>query len=154
MVANCTRLKLGVPAPARDLYIGPTARRIVEAVDWARARGIPVDLYFISAMHGLVREWDVLEPYDATLSTMSTEEIKRWARARGIPDAFRRLTRSATVVLTVSRPYFVAVEEATCGENVYVLAPYRACGRWIKTGHFNKHVALKRLLLELSEERR
>ncbi len=149
VVANCTKLKLSAPAPARELYVGPTARRIVEAVDWARSRGIRVGLHFISAMYGLVGEWDVLEPYDATLSGMGPEEARRWSRERGVLDAFRRLAEGATVILAVSRPYYAAVEEAVCGGDVYVLAPYRACGRWIRTGNFDRHVALKRLLVEL-----
>ncbi|ACB40810.1 DUF6884 domain-containing protein [Pyrobaculum neutrophilum] len=151
VVTNCTAEKLGVAAPARELYRGPSVRRIAKVVDEARAAGIPAALYIISARYGLVREDEVLEPYDETLSGRSPEEIKSWARAVGLLDAVDKLAERSTVVVVASKPYYTAVEEVVCRRGLYVLAPYRACGRWIKTGNFNKHIALRSLLMSLSD---
>jgi len=149
VVTNCTGEKLGVAIPARQLYRGPSVQRIAKAVDEARAAGVPVSLYIISAKYGLVHENQVLEPYDETLSGLPPDEIKRWARRIGVVDGVERLAQSSTVILVASKPYYTAVEEVVCRYDLYVLSPYRACGRWIKTGNFNKHLTLKKLLFEL-----
>lgn len=147
IVTNCTKAKLNSPAPARYLYKGPSVTRIVKVVDEARRAGIPTALYIISAKYGLAGEYDVLEPYDETLSGKPPRVIKKWAVETGVLNAFRQLASRYRTVLVVSRPYFLAVEEAVCEHDVYVLAPYKtSCGRWIKTGNFDRHLALKRLL--------
>jgi hypothetical protein len=149
VVANCTKEKLNVAAPARELYRGPSVRRVVKVVDEVRAAGAPVTLYIISAKYGLVREDQVLEPYDETLSGRPPHEIKMWARRIGVVEAIERLAQVSTVVLVVSKPYYTTIEDVACAYDPYVLSPYKACGRWIKTGNFNKHLALKKLLFEL-----
>jgi hypothetical protein len=149
VVANCTGEKLNVGAPARQLYRGPSVQRIVKVVDEVRAAGAPVALYIISAKYGLVHEDQVLEPYDETLSGRPLHEIKTWAQQTGVVEAMERLAQASTVVLVVSKPYYTAVEDVVCAYDPYVLSPYKACGRWIKTGNFNKHLALKKLLFEL-----
>lgn len=149
VVANCTKEKLNVAAPARQLYRGPSVWRVVKVVDEVRAAGAPVALYIISAKYGLVREDQVLEPYDETLSGRPPHEIKMWARQIGVVEAIERLTQVSTVILVVSKPYYTAVEDVVCTYDPYVLSPYRACGRWIKTGNFDKHIALRRLLFQL-----
>jgi hypothetical protein len=153
VVTNCAGEKLGVAAPARLLYRGPSVQRVAKAVDEVRAHGVPVSLYIISAKYGLVHEDQVLEPYDETLSGLPLEEIKRWARRVGVVEGVERMARSSTVILVASKPYYTAVEEVVCRYGLYVLSPYKACGRWIKTGNFDKHLALKKLLLELWKQR-
>lgn len=150
IVTNCTAEKLKVPAPARDLYIGPSVRRVVKVVDAARGQGASISLYIMSARYGLVHEWQVLEPYDETLSGRSIDEIKKWAYASGVLEDFKRLVENSVVVLVVSKPYYIAVEDVVCQNDVYVLSPYRACGKWIKTGNFDKHRFLAKLLIELT----
>jgi len=149
VVANCTKEKLNVAAPARQLYRGPSVWRVVKVVDEVRAAGAPVALYIISAKYGLVREDQVLEPYDETLSGRPPHEIKMWARQIGVAEAIERLAQVSTVILVVSKPYYTAVKDVVCAYNPYVLSPYRSCGRWIKTGNFDKHIALRRLLFQL-----
>ncbi|ABL87304.1 conserved hypothetical protein [Pyrobaculum islandicum DSM 4184] len=151
IVTNCTAEKLRVAAPARELYRGPSVRRIVKVLDEVRSAGVPAALYIISARYGLVHENQVLEPYDVTLSGRSPEEIKKWARSVGLLNAIAELIENSTVILVVSKPYYIAVEEAVCSHGVYILAPYRACGRWIKTGNFNKHIVLRELLYKLAK---
>lgn len=149
VVTNCTGEKLSFACPARELYRGPSVQRVVKVVDEAKSQGMPVSLYIVSARYGLVREHDVLKPYDETLSGRSPEEIKRWAHAVGLPAAFQRLAEAATVILVVTKAYYIAVEDVACQYDVYVLAPFKACGRWIKTGNFDRHIALRKLLKSL-----
>jgi hypothetical protein len=113
VVTNCTGKKLGVAAPARLLYRGPSVQRVAKAVDEVRAHGVPVSLYIISAKYGLVHEDQVLEPYDETLGGLPPEEIKRWARRVGVVEGVERMARSSTVILVASKPYYTAVETST-----------------------------------------
>jgi len=153
VVTNCTASKLKVAGPARELYTGPSVQRVVRVVDEARSRGIPATLYIISARYGLVHENDIIEPYDETLSGKRPEEIKAWARRTGLHAAFQKIADVATVILVVSKPYYIAVEDVACQSDIYVLAPYKACGKWIKTGNFNKHLVLRKLLFSLWSKR-
>lgn len=147
VVTNCTKEKLSEPAPARELYRGPSVARIVKIVDEVREMGMRVDLFVISAKYGLLHENQVIHPYDETLSGRA--EVKKWAREMGLPQRFRKLMESRTVALVVTKPYYIAVEEAVCDGEVYVLSPYRpTCGVWIKTGNFNKHIKLREWLIQ------
>ncbi|MFN3803900.1 MAG: DUF6884 domain-containing protein [Pyrobaculum sp.] len=145
VVTNCTREKLSRPAPARELYRGPSVKNVVKVVDEVRARGVDVRLYIISAKYGLVREDEILEPYDETLGGRPLPEIKRWAREVRLLEKFRDLR--GVIFLTASRSYYHAVEEAICEKEVYVLSRFRpSCGKWVKTGNFDKHKVLRNLL--------
>ncbi len=149
VVANCTAKKLPHAAPARELYRGPSIRRVVSVIDGARKRGVVVELYVISAKHGLVHESEVLEPYDETIANWPRERIKEWAREGDLLEKFQKLTATRTVFLVVTRPYYFAVEDVVCENNVYVLSRYQPnCGIWIKTGNFDKHIELRKLLTE------
>lgn len=151
VVTNCTAKKLDKPAPARELYLGPSVARVAKAVDEARAWGAPVALYIISAKYGLLGEYDVVEPYDETLAGRPREELKRWAAERGVLERLKKLAEASTLVLVLSKPYYVAVEEGACETDAYVIAPFKPnCGRWIRSGNFDKHIALRKLLKELS----
>jgi hypothetical protein len=150
VVTNCSARKLNRPAPARELYRGTAFARIVRVVDEVRRSGAPVSLYVLSARYGLVGEWQVVEPYDATLRGAPPAEIRRWSREAGVIDALERVAAVSTLVLVVSKPYYIATEEVACKHNAYVLSPFRACGRWIRTGNFDKHIALRRLLVTLA----
>lgn len=150
VVTNCTAEKLKVAAPARELYRGPSVRRVLKVVDKARAGGRPISLYIISARYGLIHEDQIVEPYDETLSGRTVEEIKTWAATRGVLDRFKQLADVGTVVFTATKPYYTAVEDIICKrDDIYVLSPYRACGKWVKTGNFDKHIHLAKLLLNL-----
>ncbi|MFN7105419.1 MAG: DUF6884 domain-containing protein [Pyrobaculum sp.] len=145
VVTNCTKEKLNRPAPARELYRGPSVRNMARVVEEAREKGIDVWLYIISARYGLVREDEVLDPYDETLGGRPLPEIKKWAKEVRLLEKFREL--EGVIFLVASKNYYHAVEEATCEKEVYVLSRFRpSCGKWIKTGNFDKHKVLKNLL--------
>ena len=73
-LVSCVSKKLGMPSPARDLYIS----------DWflkARAyvEGTHSPWFILSAEYGLVPPDEVLAPYERTLNTMGTSERRAWA---------------------------------------------------------------------------
>jgi hypothetical protein len=73
-LVGCVKTKLEQAAPAAELYTSPlfTGRR--KAVERS------CDQWFVlSALHGLVRPDEVLEPYDRTLLDASSTERRRWS---------------------------------------------------------------------------
>lgn len=73
-LVGCVKTKRTTGAPARDLYTSTLfagRRRYVEESS---------DRWFVlSALHGLVRDDEWLEPYDETLNDQSTQSKRRWA---------------------------------------------------------------------------
>lgn len=73
-LVGCVKTKRATGAPARDLYTSTLftgRRRYVEESS---------DRWFVlSALHGLVRDDEWLEPYDETLNDQSAESKRRWA---------------------------------------------------------------------------
>ncbi len=70
----CSKQKLPVPSPAKDLYQGSLfkkCRQLVErdAMQWV----------IISARHGIIDPRDTIAPYDATLEKMGRRERLEWA---------------------------------------------------------------------------
>ena len=71
----CASKKLSHAAPAGELYTSPLFR-----LSLAYARKLqPDDIYILSAKHGLLDLDDVIEPYDTTLTRMSSTDVKQWA---------------------------------------------------------------------------
>lgn len=75
VLISCVSKKLPHKAKAKDLYISPLFKK-----NLAFAHSLHVDKIFIlSAKYGLLSLEQDIEPYDQTLNTMSTQEIKNWA---------------------------------------------------------------------------
>jgi hypothetical protein len=73
-LVGCVKQKAIAPRPARELYVSPLfvgRRQYVERScdQWV----------ILSARHGVVEPLTVLEPYDETLDTASTERRQRWS---------------------------------------------------------------------------
>jgi hypothetical protein len=73
-LVSCVSAKRSRPLPARELYCSDwfvTPRDYVEAQaeDW----------YILSAKYGLVEPDEVIEPYNETLSDISSAERRAWA---------------------------------------------------------------------------
>ena len=74
-LVGCVKSKRAVPAPAADLYTSPLflgRRAFVEAGcdRW----------YVLSALHGLVRPEQILDPYDRTLNNATSAERREWSQ--------------------------------------------------------------------------
>ena len=73
---SCVSQKTNYPTKCKDLYISPLFKKT-----WNYVRDIekPQGVYILSALHGLIRYDQVIEPYDKTLLDMSKEEALEWA---------------------------------------------------------------------------
>lgn len=75
VLISCASQKRGYKSKARDLYISALFKK-----NLAYAHKLaPDQIFILSAKYGLVGLEDEIEPYDLTLNTMSTAQIKAWA---------------------------------------------------------------------------
>lgn len=75
VLISCVKSKLDHPAKARDLYISDLFRSSL-----AYAQSLKPDKIFIlSAKYGLLELDDQIKPYELTLKTMPTAEVKAWS---------------------------------------------------------------------------
>lgn len=73
VLVGCVKKKLGVPAPARELYTSPLFRK---ERSYAEQAGVP--WFVLSAEHGLVAPGEVLAPYDLRLSKTPRDYRRAW----------------------------------------------------------------------------
>lgn len=97
VLTSCTGLKAPVPpgkaVPAEDLYRGQQHIRLMRGVRTLRAAGGLVDVWIVSAGHGLVHGCHPLAPYDRTFQGRSVSERRALADDLGVSDAVRDLLR-------------------------------------------------------------
>ena len=62
-------------AKAKDIYISPLFRMNLKYAQSLH----PDRIFILSAKHGLLALDEEIEPYDKTLNTMNSQEIKEWA---------------------------------------------------------------------------
>lgn len=100
----CCATKRDTACPARDLYVSPLfklSRRYVEQ------RGLP--WMILSAKHGLLDPDTVVEPYNLTLSQMTTPQRRAWAaHVRG--QLYRRFGTGQPLCVLAGRLYMAATE--------------------------------------------
>jgi cytoplasmic iron level regulating protein YaaA (DUF328/UPF0246 family) len=75
VLISCVSKKRDQICRARDLYISPLFKKNLQYAQ----KLTPDKIFILSAKYGLVGLDDEIEPYDLTLNTMSSREIKRWA---------------------------------------------------------------------------
>jgi cytoplasmic iron level regulating protein YaaA (DUF328/UPF0246 family) len=83
----CASKKLTHRAKAADLYQSDLFRKSL-----AYARKVGTSVFILSAKHGLIRPEDAIDPYDVTLKTMSSAEVKAWSDR-----VFRQLANATDV---------------------------------------------------------
>ncbi len=71
----CVKEKLNCKAKAKDLYIGPLFKKLL---DYAVSLD-PCDIYILSGKYGLLELEDEIEPYDKNLNLFSEDDIKIWS---------------------------------------------------------------------------
>lgn len=75
ILISCVSKKLARRANTRDIYVSPLFR-----LNLAYAESLKPDaIYVLSAKHGLLSLNDEIEPYNLTLNTMGTGQIRAWA---------------------------------------------------------------------------
>lgn len=73
---SCVSQKTPLKNKAKDLYISPLFKKTWE---YNTTVDRPSGVYILSALHGLIKYDEVIEPYDKTLLDMSKEEGLEWA---------------------------------------------------------------------------
>lgn len=76
VLISCVSKKLPYKAKARDLYISPLFKYNLKYAESLN----PDKIFILSAEHGLLDLEKKIEPYNTTLNTMRSNEIKEWAR--------------------------------------------------------------------------
>ncbi len=77
VLISCVSQKLPHRAKAKDLYVSMLFKlNLKYAISLS-----PNEIYVLSAKHGLLELEREIEPYEQTLNTMRTAEIKEWANA-------------------------------------------------------------------------
>lgn len=75
VLISCVSQKLSHRAKAKDLYVSTLFRFNLKYAKILK----PDAIYILSAKHGLLSLEQEIEPYEQTLNTMRTAEIKEWA---------------------------------------------------------------------------
>jgi hypothetical protein len=71
--------------PAGEMYTGEQHVRLMRGVRAARAAGVRVDVWILSAGYGLIPETQSIAPYEATFLALPEKEVKRRADILGLP---------------------------------------------------------------------
>lgn len=75
VLISCVSTKLDKESKAKDLYVSPLFR-----MNYAYAQTLkPSAIYILSAKYGLVHPDTVIPPYEQTLNTMKSGQVKDWA---------------------------------------------------------------------------
>jgi hypothetical protein len=76
VLISCVSKKLPYKAQAKDLYTSP-----LFTYAFRYAFQLKPDMIFIlSAKYGLLNLEEVIDPYDQTLNTMTTQDAREWAK--------------------------------------------------------------------------
>lgn len=135
LVVPCGGEKLSRAAPARDLYVGQMFRNTLGAA-LAEAEGTDAEILVLSALHGLVRLDQVLEPYDVRMGdagSVTAERLRAQAEALGID-------WTATVYGLLPSAYLDALDAALRPSDVYVQDVYETCRGIGEQRGVNRHV--------------
>jgi len=151
VITHCTKIKLSGPAPAKYLYRGPMASRVVKVVERARARGLGVDLYFLSAKYGLVGEYDVLEPYDL-VAPDADESIAM----RASEEVSKLLKKYNLIILNLTKNYlkllnYIFNELCNNSKVLFIISHKLPCANTVSSRPLARHVELNRVLEELAK---
>lgn len=74
ILISCVSTKLTTKAKAKNLYISPLFK-----MNYAYAESLKPDaIYILSAKYGLVDPEKEIEPYEQTLNTMKSGQVKDW----------------------------------------------------------------------------
>jgi hypothetical protein len=145
-VIPCGNEKLSHAAPARELYQGRMFKHTLENVEIAagfdREDGHDVEIVIMSALHGLVRLGEVLEPYDATLPRRKKPAPEYVAMLREQAEQLGIGWDNAEVYALLPKPYLVALDEALRELDVYVQDVYEGCAGVGDQRHVNCSIAM------------
>jgi hypothetical protein len=77
--------------PAGMLYTGEQHVRLMRGVEAAREQGAQISVTILSAGYGVVKEGQMIAPYEMTFNTMKKKESRAWATMLGIQESVRKV---------------------------------------------------------------
>src|SRR4051794_1070577 len=89
------------PVPAEDLYLGQHHVRLMRGVRCLRAAGTEVDVWIVSAQHGVVHGREPLLTYEQTFQGRPAAERRDMATRLGIPKSTRAVLRRPAALALV-----------------------------------------------------
>ena len=116
VITSCTGRKValapGDTAPAERLYCGQHHVRLMRGVDYLRRAGATVDVWIVSAGHGLVHGTDRLAPYERTFQGRRRIERDSMAIQLGIPQAISAVLacRADLTIVLLGEDYLQACQ--------------------------------------------
>ena len=113
IVTSCTAKKMNIPGYAGVFYQGLQHRYVSYGVrDMRDTYGMfGIGLYIISAKHGLLKELDMVSPYNTTFNSMSNKEILSTARELQIHnDMSREAQKWDLIIYLLGKQYVQALE--------------------------------------------
>lgn len=75
VLISCVSKKVEYKAKARELYASTLFKLNLRYAEQLK----PDDIFILSAKHGLLQLNEEVEPYELTLNTMSSNDIRTWA---------------------------------------------------------------------------
>lgn len=101
------------PTLAEDLYAGQQHLRLMRGVEIYRATDQPagrLDLYILSARHGVIPGHEAVASYDATFSGLPNERLLKRSTQLGVPTAVAQLLEAPRrlTILLLGEPYLRA----------------------------------------------
>jgi hypothetical protein len=76
ILISCVKEKLKIQTEAKDLYISDLFKKSYRYAQLLN----PDNIFILSAKYGLLEPEQIIEPYNETLNTKSSDEIKEWSR--------------------------------------------------------------------------
>lgn len=116
VVTSCTGRKIalapGEKAAAERLYGGQHHLRLMRGVEQLRGTGARVDLWIVSAGHGLVHGSTPLAPYERTFQGRRATERNAMSSELGIPTAIRTVlaTNADLAIVLLGEDYLQACQ--------------------------------------------
>lgn len=113
VISSCTSGKLNCEAPAAEMYTGLQHKYLMEGLEQVRQfyGEQTVDLAIISAKYGLLRECEVIAPYNCTFQGLRTNEILERSRRLQLHERTKVLIRRYDLVFfLLGKEYVQALE--------------------------------------------
>ncbi|MCL4418420.1 MAG: hypothetical protein M1308_18845 [Actinobacteria bacterium] len=102
ILISCVKEKLKTPAKAKDLYVSDLFKKSYRYAQLLK----PGNIFILSAKYGLLEPEQIIEPYDETLKTKSSTEIREWSKK--VIKALKEkidLEKDEVVILTGNKYY-------------------------------------------------
>ena len=102
ILISCVKKKLNQKAKAKDLYISDLFKKSYRYAQLLK----PDNIFILSAKYGLLEPEQVIEPYDETLNTKSSAEVREWSRKVTIALKEKIDLNNAEVIILAGSKYY------------------------------------------------